>query len=217
MAYQSKDFEQDEQDIFDTEWNAFITKHYRTRESVDVFEDHRDGILEAAKIAKYQLESEFGGQNAQTNQFGWGPILPNHILATGTPTYATATWRQYIETSDVTARWKDWIGSSASNLKLSKYATMVIIGFADNVEDPKIDGILAKAKGQEYPIWAFGEAMKGTDNNIYQLTTPLVIEAEQEIYLQQLCGRAGLSELHPIGVYFAKGDHMRDKAAYAKV
>lgn len=217
MAYQTEALLQDEEDIFNAEWDALTTKHYQFRESSDVFSDHRDAIHEATEIAKYQLEADFGGQNAQTNQFGWMPILPNFLLATSTPTYQTATWRQYIETSDVTTRWKDYIGSSASNLKLSKYAAMIIIGFADPVTDPKIDAILAKAKGQEYPIWAFGDAMRGTDNNIYELTTPLVIEPEQEIYLQQLCGRAGLSELRPIGIYFAKGDHMRDKAAYAKV
>jgi len=217
QEYNIVELSADEDALFEAEWDAFVTKHFREREVVDVFQDHRDAIKEACRIAKYQLESSFGGLNANTNEFGWMPIMPNFLLATGTPTYATSTWRQYITTSDVTTRWKDWIGSSDSNLKLSKYATMIMIGFEDLADVAKIDGLLAKVKSKDYPIWYFGDMMRNTDQRIYELTTPIVVEKEQEFYLQQLCGRAGVSELHPLGVYFAKGDHMRDKNAYAKV
>ena len=215
--YQATDLTAAEDALFEAEWDAFVTKHFRSRETVDVFQDHKENIKEACRIAKYQLESSFGGLNANSNEFGWMPIMPNFLLATSAPTYATATWMKYITTANVTTRWIDWIGTSGSNLKLSKYATMIIIGFSDPSEVAKIDGLQANIKGKEYPIWYFGDKMRDTDQNLYELTAPIVIEKEQEFYLQQLCGRAGVSELRPIGVYFAKGDHMRDQSAYAKV
>lgn len=217
VEYQIVDLTSDEDKIVENEWDKLWTKHSRARELIDVYQDHKENIKEALRIAKYQLEASFGGVNARTNEIGWMPIMPNFLKATSTPTYATATWRQYVSTSDVTTRWKDWIGTSASNLKLSKYACMIIIGFADPVEVPKVDALLAKVKGVDYPIWPFGEQMTDTDWHVYELSAPIVIEKEQEIYIQELCGRSGVSELRPIGVYFAKGDHMRNKNAYAQV
>lgn len=215
--YQATELTSAENELFESEWDAFVTKHFRSRETVDIFQDHKANIKEACRIAKYQLESSFGGLNANSNEFGWMPIMPNFLLATAAPTYATATWMKYITTANVTTRWIDWIGSSSTNLKLSKYGTLIIIGFADPSEVAKIDAIQANVKGKEYPIWYFGEKMRDTDQKLYELTAPIVVEKEQEFYLQILCGRAGVTELRPLGVYFAKGDHMRDQSAYAKV
>ena len=215
--YQATELTSAENDLFESEWDAFVTKHFRSRETVDIFQDHKANIKEACRIAKYQLESSFGGLNANSNEFGWMPIMPNFLLATAAPTYATATWMKYITTANVTTRWIDWIGSSSTNLKLSKYGTLIIIGFADPADVAKIDAIQANVKGKEYPIWYFGEKMRDTDQKLYELTAPIVVEKEQEFYLQILCGRAGVTELRPLGVYFAKGDHMRDQSAYAKV
>lgn len=216
--YQRVELIQTEDDLFENQWDKFVTKHFRSREFLDMFQDHKDAIKEAARVAKYQLESTFGGVNAGTNQFGWGPILPNHLLATSTPTYATATWMQYISTANVTTRWIDWIGTSSTNLKLTKYGTMIVIGFADpEPGDGKIGAILAKIKGKDYPIWDFNDMMVDTDMKIYELVEPYVVEKEQEFYLQQRADRAGVTQIRPIGVFFAKGDYMRDKNAYAKV
>lgn len=202
--------------IFNDEWDKLWTKHFRAREVIDVYQDHKDAIKLACEIAKYQLESPFGGQLAKTNEFGWMPIMPNHLLATAACTYATATWVQNLVTSDVTTRWKDWIGTSTTALTLSKYATMIIIGFADPMNDPKVDAILPKIKGIEYPVIPIYEQMFETDYHIYELPTPWIVEQQQQIYIQELVGRAGRSELHPIGVYFNKGDNMRSKTAYAQ-
>lgn len=216
--YQKVDFVQAEDDLFENQWDKFVTKHFRAREFLDLFQDHKDAIKEAARVAKYQLEAPFGGANASTNQFGWGPILPNHLLATSTPTYATATWMQYITTANVTSRWIDWIGTSASNLKLTKYGTMIVIGFADpEPGDGKIGAILAKIKGRDYPIWDFNDMMVDTDMKVVELVEPFIVEKEQEFYLQQRADRAGVTQLRPIGVFYAKGDYMRDKNAYAKI
>lgn len=219
--YQVVDLTDPENTIFEAEWDKLWTNHFRVREVIDLFQDHKDAIKEAARVAKYQLETVFGGANARTNEFGWSPILPNHLLATTTPTYATKTWNKYIATSDVTSSttygWLDFIGSSTSNLKLTKYGTMIIIGFADPVEEPKIDAILAKVKGVDYPIWPFGEQMSETDWHVYELPAPIIVEKEQEIYFQALAGRAGLDKLRPLGVFFSKGDYMRSKTAYAQV
>jgi hypothetical protein len=157
--YQVSELSADEDALFDSEWDAFVTKHFRARETVDVFQDHKENIKEACRIAKYQLESSFGGLNANTNEFGWMPIMPNFLLATAAPTYATSTWKQYISTDDVTSRWKNWIGASDNNLKVSKYASLIMIGFADPSELPKIDAIQAKVKGKDYPIWYFAAAV----------------------------------------------------------
>jgi len=215
--YMATDLNDAEESIFEREWDMLWTKHFKVRDFIDLYQDHKENIKEAARIAKYQLDANFGGMNANTNEFGWMPIMPNFLLATSTPTYATRTWRQYISTDDVTTGWKDWIGTSSSNLKLSKYATLIIIGFADPVEVPKIDALLAKIKGKDYPIWYMHDQMYETDYHIFELPEPVIIEKEQEFYIQELCARAGVSELRPIGVYFAKGDHMRDKNAYAKI
>lgn len=203
--------------IFNDEWDKLWTKHFRAREVIDVYQDHKDAIHLAAEIAKYQLESPFGGQLAKTNEFGWMPILPNHLLATAAATYSTATWVQNLTTSDVTTRWKDFIGTSAANLTLSKYACMIIIGFVDPVDVPKIDAVLPYIKGIQYPVLPLYEQMFESDYHIYELPTPWIVEQQQQIYIQELVGRAGRSEFHPIGVYYVKGDNMRSKTAYAQV
>lgn len=217
VEYQVVDLTSDEDTIFENEWDKFFTKHFRAREVIDLYQDNKENIKEAARVAKYQLEASFGGQNAKTNEFGWTWIQPNHLLATAAPTYATATWNRYITTANVTTRWIDWIGSAATNLKLTKYGTLIIIGFADPVDEPKIDAVLAKVKGTEYPIWYFGDAMMDTDWRVVELTAPIILEKEQEMYLQTLAGRAGLDKLQPLGVFYGKGDYLRSKTAYAQI
>lgn len=216
--YQKVDLTDIEDKLFEDQWDKFVVKHFRAREFLDIFQDHKETVKEACRVAKYQLEAPFGGANAGTNQFGWGPILPNHLLAVATPTYATATWMQYITTANVSSRWIDWIGTSASNLKLTKYGTMCVIGFADPEEgSSKIGAILAKIKGRDYPIWDFSDVMQDTDLKVYELIEPFIVEKEQEFYLQQRADRSGATQIRPFGVFFAKGDYMRDKNAYAKV
>lgn len=221
VDYQKIELTDAEDKLFEAQWDKFLTRHFRAREVIDVFQDHKDTIKETARVAKYQLESPFGGANAETNQFGWMPILPNFLLTAsgGTPTYATSSWRQYIATSDVTTRWKDWLGTAAANLKLTKYGTLVIIGFEDPVNRDlrSIGGLLAKIKGKDYPIWDFGQAMVGTDHALFELTEPFIVEKEQEFYIQERCDRAGISEIRPLGVFFAKGDYMRNKNAAATI
>ena len=219
VEYQKQELTSDESDLFENQWDKFLTRHFRAREVIDVFQDHKDIIKEAARVAKYQLESPFGGANAETNQFGWMPILPNFLLTPhgSTPTYATATWRKYITTANVTTRWIDLWGTSTTNLKLTKYGTMVVIGFTDPVEVPKIGALLAKIKSKDYPVWDFGDSMLNTDYPIFELTEPFIVEKEQEFYIQARADRAGVSELRPLGIFYAKGDYMRNKTAAATI
>jgi len=69
-----------EEATFNAEWSLMLMRHFRYREVMDVFEDFRDQIKETAAIAKYELEATFGGANARTNEFGWMPIMPQHLL-----------------------------------------------------------------------------------------------------------------------------------------
>jgi len=225
VQYNKVELTEVEDNLFEKQWDKFLTRHFKVREVIDIYQDHKDIIKEAARIAKYQLEQPFGGANAETNQFGWTPILPNFLLnASAAPTYQYGTWRQYITTAHVTDTtygrgWKDWLGTSANNLKLTKYGTMVVIAFEDpiNREMHSIGALLAKIKGKDYPIWDFGEAMNNTDHPVFELTEPIIIEKEQDFYIQERCDRAGVSELRPLGVFYAKGDYMRNKSAYAQI
>lgn len=210
----------EEEEVFNAEWSLLLNRHFKCREVMDVFEDHRDAILEAARIAKYELEATFGGANARTNEFGWMPILPQHLLTDNNDssyTYAKGTWNRNITTDDVVGGWNDWIGESGATRKLSKYCTMIVIGFYDPVPEPKIDGVLAKIKATDYPVWYFGDLFAETDYHVMELTEPFVIEKEQDFWLQTLCGRAGVDKLRPLGIMYAKGDYMRDKNAYAQI
>lgn len=220
VEYQKQELTSQEDTLFENQWDKFLTRHFRAREVIDLFQDHKDVIKEAARVAKYQLEAPFGGANAETNQFGWLPILPNFLLtASGAdPTYATSTWRKYITTANVTDRWMtSYWGTPSANLKLTKYGTMVVVGFYDPVEVPKIGALLAKIKGKDYPIWDFGDSMLGTDYPIFELVEPFIVEKEQEFYIQARADRAGVTELRPLGVFYAKGDYMRNKKAAATV
>lgn len=216
-TYAKISLDENEKAIFDDEWDKLWTRHFVARDIIDVYEDARAAIQEVAEISKAQFDgSGFGGVNAATNEFGWTPIMPNHLLATSSPTYATATWNDYITTSDVTSRWVDWIGTSSSNFRVSKYANLIIIGFVDPVDEPKIGGILAKVKAKDYPVWYFSDHYEETDYPVVQLPQPIVVEKNQEMYLQKLCIRAGLSRLRPIGVLFGTGSYLRNKNAYAE-
>lgn len=206
-----------EVDIFNSEWDAFITRHFVSREVNDIFNDNRDAVMEACEIAKFELECGFGGINAAPNQFGWLPIQPAYLLATSAPTYATNTWNRYITTANLTAGYgyTDWVGSSDSSLVTSKYSTLVLLGFEDPAEVPKVGGVMAEIKAKKYPLWYFGESMRG-DRHVYEMPTPIVIEPTQDIYLQTLNVIAGRDELRPIGVNFLDGAQMRTKGAYAQ-
>lgn len=206
-----------ESDIFNSEWDAFVTRHFVSREVNDIFMDNRDAVYEACEIAKYELEAGFGGVNAAPNQFGWMPIQPAFLLASGTPTYATNTWNRYITTANVTDSYgyTAWVGSSSGSLNTSKYSTLVLLGFEDPAEIPKVGGVLAEIKAKKYPLWYFGEAMRG-DRHVYELPTPIVVEPTQDIYLQTLNIAAGRDELRPIGVNFLTGAQMRTKSAHAE-
>lgn len=228
MAETREGLTSEEEATFNAEWSLMLTRHFRYREVMDVFEDHRDAILETAAIAKYELEATFGGQNARTNEFGWMQILPQHLLSpadtTATPLdHSHTTWDREITTADVidTANggvgWKNWIGTPGSNVKLSKYCTMIVIGFFDPVPIPKVDAILAKIKAVDYPVWYFGDRFAETDYHVMELTEPFVVEKEQDFYLQTMCGRAGNDKLRPLGIMYAKGDYMRDRNAHMKV
>jgi len=206
-----------ETDIFNNEWDAFVTRHFVSREVNDIFMDNRDAVYEGCEIAKYELEAGFGGVNAAPNQFGWMPIQPAFLLASGTPTYATNTWNRYITTANVTDSYgyTDWVGTSSGSLNTSKYSALVLLGFEDPAEIPKVGGVLAEVKAKKYPLWYFGEAMRG-DRHVYELPTPLVVEPTQDIYLQTLNIAAGRDELRPIGVNFLTGAQMRTKSAHAE-
>ncbi len=216
MGGETADLSQNESDIFNAEWDKFITLHYPQREFMDIFEDNKQQVLDAVKIAKFQLEVEFGGINAATNQFGWTMIQPNFVLATAAPTYATSTWMKNYATSDVTTMWADLWGTSTTDKQVSKYATMLLLGFYDPVDFPKISAIKAKIKGDEYPVWWIENALR-EGIHIYELPQPIVIEKEQTYYIQAKIARAGDDELQPFGVYFGRGDHLRSKTAYAQV
>lgn len=207
----------EENGIFNDEWDAFVTRHFKAREVNDIFMDNRDAVLEACEIAKYELEAGFGGVNAAPNQFGWMPIQPAFLLASGTPTYATSTWNRYITTANVTGSYgyTDWVGGSSGSLNTSKYSTLVLLGFENPAEIPKVGGVLAEIKAKKYPLWHFGDAMQA-DRHVYELPTPIVIEPTQDIYLQTLNIAAGRDELRPIGVNFLDGAQMRSKSAYAQ-
>jgi hypothetical protein len=228
MAETREGLTSEEDAIFNAEWNLMLTRHFMYREVMDVFEDFRDEIKETAAIAKYELESSFGGANARTNEFGWMPIMPHHLLsgtAAGPTTFAEVSWNRNITTANVTnttgggVGWIDWIvGSSAgSTVKLSKYCTMIIVGFFDPVPVPKVDAILAKIKATDYPIWYFGDRIAETDYHVIELTEPFIIEKSQDFYLQTHCCSAGQDKLRPLGIMYAKGDYMRDKSAYMQV
>lgn len=206
----------EENEIFEGEWDPFLTRHFRSRDVIDVFEDNKAEIKEAIEIAKYELEASFGGVNARTNEFGWMPIMPNFLLAAEAPTYETATWNKYVSTANVSSRWIDYVGTDAASVKVSKYASLILLGFTDPTPEPKVAGILAEIKAVKYPIWSFGDAFSETDYHVFELPRPIIIETEQDMYLQKLCVSAGLDKLQPLGIYFATGDHMRDKNAYAK-
>jgi len=220
MAETREGLTSEEDAIFNAEWNLMLTRHFRYREVMDVFEDFRDQIKETAAIAKYELESSFGGANARTNEFGWMPIMPQHLLASSAPsTYAEVTWNRNITTADVVdastldgVGWKAWL-----DVKLSKYCTMIVVGFFDPVPVPKIDAILAEIKATKYPVWYFGDRLAETDYHVIELTEPFVVEKEQDFTLQTHCCSAGLDKLRPLGIMYAKGDYMRDKDAYLQV
>lgn len=227
MAETREGLTSEEDAIFNAEWNLMLTRHFRYREVMDVFEDFRDEIKETAAIAKYELESTFGGANARTNEFGWMPIMPQHLL-TGNAApggFSDVSWNRNITTTQVTTEsvsagngygWINWIGSSGTNYKLSKYATMIIVGFFDPVPVPKIDAILAKIKATDYPVWYFGDRVAETDYHVIELTEPFVVEKEQEFYLQTHCCSAGQDRMRPLGIMYAKGDYMRNKNAYGQ-
>ena len=223
MAYNKTSLTAEEKEIFDVQFPILVTKHLKYREFTDIFEDNRDVILEAAEVAKYQLEAVFGGVNCTTSQFGWTlPTAGMFKQSSSTHAYSTSTWNKYITTANLTTvsstyGWLDYVGTSSTAFKMSKYGCMVILGFMDPVDEPKVDGIIATIKAVDYPRWDMSWEMTGSDLNIFELIDPIILEKEQDLYLQEHVVAAGLDKLQPIAICFGKGDWLRNKNAYAQV
>ncbi len=220
--YNREALSEEESKIFDGEWDKFVVQHFRNREVFDIYQDHKDAIKEACSIAKFQLDAIFGGMNAPSAQFGWTHFRPQFMKqTTSTYAYNTSTWNKDIATSDVTSTttygWLDFIGTSTAALKLSKYATAIILGFFDPVEKPCVDAVRIKLGATEYPILYFQDAIELQDYQVFELPTPIVVEKEQELYIQEHVHRAGRDSLRPFGVYYLKGDQLRSKTAYAQI
>lgn len=193
----------EEEDTFQSEWDSFKTHHLKGSTHSQIFEEHKETIKSVVGQAKHNLKRLFGGENPHVAEFGWMPILPRVL----TPSSAL-TWSKEITEENVTFKWTDWIGTLSSNIVVGKRSTMVIIGFVDPVAKPPVDAIRVYAHGVQYPVWPFGECMEGCVRNEYSLSTPLILNNGESLYIQQLCGRPGISKLRPLGVHFMTSDGM---------
>lgn len=204
-CYQSDDLDDDEIYLFEKEWKVFTSHHLHDSAYSNIFEHHKSAIKEAACKSKYTIKRQFGGENPNTNEFGWMPILPRILMPAAVP-----TWRKEITEENVTFRWADWIGTPLlSGISAGDKSTMIIIGFVDPVAKPPIDAIRVQAHGVQYPAWSFGECMEACTRNAYMLSTPIHLTNRDRLYIQQLCGRPGISRLRPLGVHFTTSDNMR--------
>lgn len=221
MAGEMTELTGQEKKIFDAEFDKMFANYLMERDYSTLYANSREQIMDACAIAKYQLECDFGGLQARTNEFGWQEIHPNILLGTTSRTtaiYSENTWAKNYTAANVVSLWNDWIGTSSADLQLSKYATMIVLGFADMVDEPKVHAVKAKIKGLDYPIWYMQNAMETPGKfHVYPLPKPFVVEREQNMYLQAKVVKAGDDSLRPIGVYFARGDQLRSKVAYAQV
>lgn len=208
MAVQST-LDSDEQTVFDTEFDRLVTLHFQQREFLDLFSDHRDYILETCQVAKAQFESEFGGMNCDSNQFGWTFIRPEVVRSTSKSS-PTRDWNV-----DVTATgWANLFGSSGSEVKINEEGLLMVLGYINFSASPKSAAIKNVVMGDEKPVYYLEPAMKSANLQVFELPKPFRVAPLKTFYTRAMYNETGRDCLAPLGIYFATGSHMREEGPY---
>lgn len=188
----------DEGNIFDLEFDRFLTTHFRQREMVDIVTDHRDYIKGSAQVAKSKFTgSTFGGVNAGSAEFGWTLIRPEWVGKTNWVANIAATG------------WADWIASAGSPTKMNKEALMTILGYGNYSASPKATAIKATIGGQiTYPVQYIEYANRIGNVTLYETARPYRVLPEQTFNVRAKYDFLGVDEMYPFGIGFAKGTYL---------
>lgn len=189
---------QAEKDVFDMEFDRFLTTHLRERELVDIVSDHREYLLGSAQVAKEKFTgNSFGGVHAGSSEFGWTYIRPEWVNKTNWVSLIAATG------------WADWIASAASPVKLNKEALMVVLGYQNFAPSPKATAVKATVGGQiTYPVQYLEYALRIGNLSLYELAKPYRVLPEQTYNTRAKYDFLGTDEISLFGVGFAKGTYL---------
>ncbi len=199
----------DEKDIFDAEFDRFLTTHFRERELIDIVTDHHDYLLGSAQVAKEKFTgNSFGGVHAGSSEFGWTYIRPEWIgngTTSGLLPTSALSWAVTIASTG----WQDWIASAASPVKLNKDALMVILGYQNYASAPKSSAVKATVGGQiTYPVQYLEYALRSGNYSVYELAKPYRVLPEQVYNTRVKYSNLGTDELALFGLGFAKGTYL---------
>ncbi len=199
----------DEKNVFDLEFDRFLTTHFRERELVDIVSDHRDYLLGSAQIAKEKFTgNSFGGVHAGSSEYGWTYIRPEWLgnaPTSGSLPTAASNWAIVIAATG----WADWIASAATPVKLNKDALIVIMGYQNFAPAPKASAVKATVGGQvTYPVQYLEYALRSGNISLYELAKPYRVLPEQTYNTRVKYSSLGTDELALFGVGFAKGTYL---------
>jgi len=201
-----EDLTKDELDIFEAEFLKLPAQFVTERKVIDIFENNKDFILECARMAKAKYKATFFGVDAQTG-FGWQLIRPEHVLRLTTDTGVTNTeWKKTIAAPG----WADWIGTSASPIKIKEEALLCLLGLVNYSPSPKAYACVLRLQNITYPIWYFERPMRVQDSlKVFELPKPKAILPERNLYGRLKYSATGEDETGLLGITFAEAWYLQ--------
>lgn len=178
-----------------------------------LFEDNREGIVGAAKIAKAYFKSPFAGMAASDGQFGVQQIRPGHIKRTTAATEAASNTWNFTFTSGAGA---DWLGYSSNNrtaLNIDKELLMLVLGVAFSQGGaPLVEEIRWQVGDRTYPETVIRNAwLADTPSQIRAARTyPMLLLPKDTLLATVTAFQTGDNELVVLGLSFGMGRFLRN-------
>ncbi len=174
--------------------------------------DNENRILAALSVAKDKLKVGFSGMYAGDGELGVRLIRPCDILRS---TSATETPVNDWEVT-FTAGANGWVGYGSSNgtaINIDRrIGTILLLGLElTSGASPVVEDWYPQLGGTTYPIQVVRHMWMADNQNLARIARirPLMMYQGQTAYIQVRTRAAGVNQLVPLGLTFARGDYLR--------
>lgn len=180
-SFPTQSFDSDEAELFNRQLNDLVA-NLESSVLASYYQQRSEVIAKAATLAKHDLEAKnFGGINANDNEFGFTELRPGHIRRDPSTGNITNDW--YFDPG--TTGWVDWIGDGgANNMAFNDDTVILVLGVADQESGPsEISGFNVDTFGRNMdmlPRDVMNLRLQDNDTEVQIVQTQSLIGQEQD-------------------------------------
>lgn len=196
--------------IFDHEYDELTKVFSDQREIWDIFQRHRASVFHSCEVAKKEFKGDFWGIDAQTG-FGWSLIRPEFLRRRTTDTGVTRTeWDQF----PAVPGWADWIVGAAAGQPIQINEDCMLVLLAHGNYSPSVKSYAAKYQigNHIYPIWYFewGQRLLGSSGlKVWEFPKTMVVTPRTNMYVRLKYSATGLDIPLIHGIAFAEASYLQ--------